>query len=100
MFPDKNLYQNNISLQLFGHDHHFNNFIKLYENKNLPKVNLVSGEKGIGKFTLFFHLIIYIFSKEYKQRYNLDSKLIDENNFSLATACISICFVSDSTDSI
>ena len=83
MLQDKNIYQNNISLQLFGHDDLFNNFIKLYENKNFPKVNLVSGEKGIGKFTLFFHLIIYIFSKEYKQKYNLDSKLIDENNLIL-----------------
>ena len=41
------------------------NFVKLFENKNLPKVNLVSGEKGIGKFTLIYHFIIYIFSKEY-----------------------------------
>ncbi len=83
MLSDKNLHQNNISLQLFGHDDLFHNFVKLYKNKNLPKVNLVSGEKGIGKFTLFFHLIIYIFSKEYKQKYNLDFKLIDENNLIL-----------------
>ena len=83
MLSDKNLHQNNISLQLFGHDDLFHNFVKLYENKNLPKVNLVSGEKGIGKFTFFFHLIIYIFSKNYKQNYNLDLKLIDENNLIL-----------------
>ena len=74
MFPDKNLYQNNISLQLFGHDHYFNNFVKLFENKNFAKVNLVSGEKGIGKFTLIFHLIIYIFSKNLNKPYNLDKK--------------------------
>ena len=78
MLSDKNLHQNNISLQLFGHDDLFHNFVKLYENKNLPKVNLVSGEKGIGKFTFFFHLIIYIFSKNYKQNYNLDLKLTEE----------------------
>ena len=36
--------------------------IKLYENKNLPKVNLVSGEKGNGKVHIIFSFDnLYIF---------------------------------------
>ena len=67
-----NLDNINISSDLYGHDYVLINFIKLYESGNFPKVSLVTGEKGIGKFTLVFHLIIYIFSKIYKQPYNLE----------------------------
>ena len=83
MIIDKSFFQMNTSLQLYGHNDTFDNFIKLYENGLFPKVNLISGEKGIGKFTLFFHLIIYIFSKEYKQQYDLTNKSIDQDNLIL-----------------
>ena len=33
----------NTSLQLYGHNDTFDNFIKLYENGLFPKVNLISG---------------------------------------------------------
>ena len=74
----------NTSLDLYGHDDVLMNFIKLYENGNFPKVSLITGEKGIGKFTLIFHLIIYIFSKFYKQPYDLSKKSIDESNLILS----------------
>ncbi len=83
MNSDKSIFQMNTSLQLFGHNDIFDNFIKLYEKGLFPKVNLISGEKGIGKFTLFFHLLICIFSKEYKQQYDLSNKSIDKNNLIL-----------------
>ena len=52
---------NNIdtSLDLYEHDTTLMNFVKLFENGNFPKVSLISGEKGIGKFTLIYHFIIY-----------------------------------------
>ena len=76
---------NNIdtSLDLYGHEAILINFIKLFENGNFPKVSLISGEKGIGKFTLVYHFIIYIFSKMYKEPYNLDKKSIGDNNLIL-----------------
>ncbi len=76
---------NNIdtSLDLYGHEAILINFIKLFENGNFPKVSLISGEKGIGKFTLVYHFIIYIFSKMYKEPYNLDKKSIGNNNLIL-----------------
>ena len=76
---------NNIdtSLDLYEHDTTLMNFVKLFENGNFPKVSLISGEKGIGKFTLIYHFIIYIFSKIYKEPYNLDKKSISDNNLIL-----------------
>ena len=49
-----NLDNINISSDLYGHDYVLMNFIKLYENKNFPKVSLLTGEKGIGNFIIFF----------------------------------------------
>ncbi len=80
----KSLDNINTSSDLYGYDDVLMNFIKLYESGNFPKVSLVTGEKGIGKFTLVFHLIIYIFSKIYKQPYDLDKKSIDESNLILS----------------
>jgi DNA polymerase-3 subunit delta' len=48
---------------LFGHHSEFINFIKLYENKKLPNKILLSGEKGVGKSTLAYHIINFILSK-------------------------------------
>ena len=84
MPSSKSLDNINTSLDLYGHDDVLMNFIKLYENGNFPKVSLITGEKGIGKFTLIFHLIIYIFSKFYKQPYDLSKKSIDESNLILS----------------
>ena len=50
------------SLQLFGLKEYFIDFVNLYKNKKLPKIILLSGDKGIGKFTLSFHLVNYILS--------------------------------------
>ena len=47
------------SLQLFGLNNYFDEFIRRYENNNFPKVLLLTGDKGIGKFTFVFHLINY-----------------------------------------
>ena len=50
------------SIKLIGMDNYFDELIKLYNSKRMPKVLLISGQKGLGKFTLVNHLVNYIFS--------------------------------------
>ena len=47
---------------LFSMDKHINHLIHLYENKKLPNKIILSGQRGIGKSVLAFHLINHIFS--------------------------------------
>ena len=58
---------NNISFdeslnKLFGYDKLFNNFVTLFNTNKLPKILILTGDKGIGKFTFIFH---FIFNKVY-----------------------------------
>lgn len=69
------------SLQLFGFDKYFAEFVELFEKKNFPRVLLLSGEKGSGKFTLIFHLINYVLSKKSDNPYNYGKKTINESSF-------------------
>ena len=67
------------SPQLYGLDLEFDNISNLLLNHKLPKVLLLTGEKGIGKFTLINHLTISYFDKE---NYNLvEKKIINKNKF-------------------
>ena len=59
-------------LSLFGHHIEFSNFIELYKNNKLPNKILLSGEKGIGKSTLAYHLINHILS--FEEEYSYDAK--------------------------
>ena len=68
------------SLKLFGLKEYFFDLIKLFKSKKLPKVILLTGEKGIGKFTLSFHLINYIFSSNSNYAYNYEAQEINEEN--------------------
>ena len=61
-------------LSLYGHRSEFCNFINLYKNKKLPNKILLSGEKGIGKSTLAYHVINHILSFDEDHSY-------DEKNF-------------------
>ena len=63
-------------LSLYGHGSEFYNFIDLYKNKKLPNKILLSGEKGIGKSTLAYHVINQILSFDEDHRY-------DEKNFKI-----------------
>ena len=49
-------------LNLFSHKEEFQKLIHLYNNNNLPNKILFSGAKDIGKCTLAYHIINYIFS--------------------------------------
>ena len=52
-----------IQINLFEHKEIFNQLCKLFKNDNLPNKILLSGEKGIGKSTLAYHLINFVLSK-------------------------------------
>jgi DNA polymerase-3 subunit delta' len=67
-------------LNLFSHKEEFQKLINLYKNNNLPNKILFSGEKGIGKCTLAYHLINYILSTNEDFIYDLDNlKIIPDN---------------------
>ena len=63
-------------LSLYGHHLEFCNFIDLYKNKKLPNKILLSGEKGIGKSTLAYHIINCILSLN-------EDHFYDEKNFKI-----------------
>ena len=62
------------SLFLLELDDKLNFLIKLYNQKNLPKVLMLTGNKGIGKFTLINHFLNDVFDKK---NYNLEKNSIN-----------------------
>ncbi len=72
-------------INLFGHNEILSKFIKLYDSKKLPSKILLSGNEGIGKCTLAYHLINYIFSQNDIEAYNTNKNIINSNsnNFKL-----------------
>ena len=67
-------------LNLYGLEKEFNEFVQLFENKKLPNKILLSGQKGIGKSTLCYHLINYILSKNEDYSYDIKNFTIQEEN--------------------
>ena len=65
---------------LYGHHFEFCNFIDLYKNKKLPNKILLSGEKGIGKSTLAYHIINLILSYDEEHSYDEKNFTIDPEN--------------------
>ncbi len=64
------------SLVLFGLQDKFKFLTDLNDRECLPKVLLVSGGKGVGKFTLINHFITYIFDKT---NYDLNRQSINKD---------------------
>mgnify|MGYP006164308231 CR=1 FL=1 len=70
-----------LTLKLISLDNYFNDLVNLYENKKFPKVLLLKGRKGLGKFTLVNHFLNYLFSKNEKiTKYDLEKKEINKNS--------------------
>ena len=69
--------------QLYGHEDHLNSLLKLHKENLLPNKILFSGEKGIGKSTLAYHLINYILSFDEEGTYDLKNFRINLENKSL-----------------
>ena len=65
---------------LYGLDKYLNELVNIYENDKLPTKILFSGQKGIGKSTLAYHLINYILSKNEDYSYDLENYQIQDKN--------------------
>mgnify|MGYP001187109701 FL=1 len=85
------------SLKLISLDYYFDEMVKLYESNSFPKVLLLNGKKGIGKFTLIFHFLNYIYSKNENNNYKIKEKLIDSSsnfyNSVLNKTCSDVIFL-------
>ena len=67
-------------IRLFSHNKQFENLKNLYSKKKMPNKILFSGEKGIGKCTLAYHVINYILSLGEENSYDDKNLLINSEN--------------------
>ena len=65
---------------LFEHKETFNQLSKFYKKDNLPNKILLSGEKGIGKSTLAYHLINFVLSENEDHAYDYEKNRINYEN--------------------
>ncbi len=66
--------------KLYNLTDHFNELANLYKKKKLPCKILLSGQKGIGKSTLAYHLINFVLSQDEENKYDLNNQSINKNN--------------------
>ena len=66
----------NNNLNLLGYNDFFSDMISLYNKNLLPNKIIFSGNYGIGKCTLAYHLINYIFSLNEESKYNFSENII------------------------
>ena len=59
------------TLILYGYEKYFNFFKELIDKNNLPKVTMLTGEKGLGKATFVNHLMHYYYDRENYNQENL-----------------------------
>lgn len=67
-------------LKLFSHQAIFDTLTKLFKEKKLPNKILFSGERGLGKSTISYHLINYILSNDEEFSYNINNYEINPEN--------------------
>jgi len=67
-------------INLFEHKEIFNQLWKLSKNDTLPNKILLSGEKGIGKSTLAYHLINFVLSENEEYPYDYKNNKINPDN--------------------
>lgn len=66
--------------KLFGYSSNLNELSKLYNLGKLPSKLLFSGQKGIGKCTLAYHLINYVLSLNEANPYDIKNYSINKDN--------------------
>ena len=67
-------------INLFEHKEIFNQLYKLSKKDTLPNKILLSGEKGIGKSTLAYHLINLVLSENEEHPYDFENNKINPDN--------------------
>ena len=67
-------------INLFEHKEIFDQLYKLSKNDTLPNKILLSGEKGIGKSTLAYHLINFVLSENEEHPYDYRNNKINPDN--------------------
>lgn len=65
------------SLVLFELNQEFDLLIKLYKSNKFPKTLMLTGKKGIGKFTIINHFLNFIFDRN---NYDLKKNIIKPNS--------------------
>ena len=70
-------------LKLYALDKIFNFCKNLFEQSRLPNKILFSGQKGIGKSTLCYHISNFILSKNEEYPYNIKEKEINLSDINL-----------------
>lgn len=75
-----NLFDPLRSIKLISHEAYLDELINLFEKNSFPNALMLSGKKGIGKYTLLNHFLNYIFSKNTKTPYDLKNKIINTNS--------------------
>ena len=66
--------------RLYGHEDHIKKLLELHKRNHFPNKILFSGEKGIGKSTLAYHIINYILSYDEEGSYDLKNFEINLKN--------------------
>ena len=66
--------------KLYGLNNELIELINLYKNNKLPSKILLSGQKGVGKSTLAYHLINFILSQNEDFSYDLNNFSINSEN--------------------
>ena len=66
--------------KLYGLNNELIELINLYKNDKLPNKILLSGQKGVGKSTLAYHLINFILSQNEEFSYDLSNFSINPEN--------------------
>ena len=74
-----NFYPNS-QINLYGLQDNLLVFAKLFDQKRLPSKILLTGQKGIGKCTLAYHLINFVLSKDEEMPYDLVEFKINLDN--------------------
>jgi len=67
-------------ISLYGHNTLFDKFVELIQKDKLPNKILLSGEKGLGKCTLAYHLVNFALSKDEDNPYDLNNYEISTEN--------------------
>ena len=67
-------------INLYGLEKDLRLFISLYKENRLPNKILLTGQKGIGKSTLAYHLINFVLSNDEEYKYNETNLKINEFN--------------------